>query len=43
MFSDYHKEEQLAYKILDIKEELKKLGYTQFCTFDKLKPKFHNL
>jgi histidinol-phosphatase (PHP family) len=41
--SDSHKEEHLGYKILDVKEELKKLGYTEFCTFEKMKPIFHDL
>ena len=41
--SDSHREEHLGHKILDIKEELKKLGYNKFCTFDKMKPIFHEL
>jgi len=41
--SDSHREEHLGHKILDIKEELKELGYTQFCTFNKMKPIFHAL
>ena len=41
--SDSHREEHLGHKILDIKEELKEMGYTQFCTFNKMKPIFHEL
>ena len=26
-----------------LKEELKEMGYTQFCTFNKMKPIFHEL
>ncbi|MBU5455232.1 hypothetical protein [Caproiciproducens sp. MSJ-32] len=41
--SDTHKEEHIAYKILEVREELKKLGFKQFCTFEKMKPIFHDL
>lgn len=41
--SDTHEEEHVGYKIIEVKEELKKLGFTQFCTFDKMKPIFHDL
>ncbi|MBN2837411.1 MAG: histidinol-phosphatase HisJ family protein [Fusobacteriaceae bacterium] len=35
--SDSHKEEHLAHKIPEIKKELKKMGYNEFYTFDKMK------
>jgi histidinol-phosphatase (PHP family) len=41
--SDTHKEEHVGYNISYVKEELKRLGYKQFCTFEKMKPIFHNL
>lgn len=41
--SDTHKEENLGYKLAYAKKELKKLGYKQFCTFDQMKPNFHDL
>jgi len=41
--SDTHKEEHIAYKILEVRKELKKLGFKQFCTFEKMKPIFHDL
>ena len=36
--SDSHKKEHLGAYIDWAKEELRKLGYTQFCTFEKMKP-----
>lgn len=41
--SDAHKEEHLGAKISYVKEELKKLGFNSFCTFDKMKPIFHEI
>lgn len=41
--SDSHKKEHLGAYIDWAKEELRKLGYTQFCTFEKMKPIFHEL
>ena len=41
--SDSHQEEHVGYNISYVKEELKKLGYKQWCTFEKMKPIFHNL
>ncbi|MDO4500054.1 MAG: histidinol-phosphatase HisJ family protein [Erysipelotrichaceae bacterium] len=42
--SDAHKREHLSIDILNMaKEELKKLGYKEYCTFDKLEPIFHKL
>ncbi|WP_257963689.1 hypothetical protein [Carnobacterium maltaromaticum] len=41
--SDSHKPEHLAWKIKESKELLKSIGYTQFCTFDKMEPIFHDL
>lgn len=41
--SDSHKKEHLGAYIDWAKEELRKLGYTQFCTFEKMEPIFHEL
>ena len=41
--SDSHKKEHLGAYIDWSKEELRKLGYTQFCTFEKMQPIFHEL
>lgn len=41
--SDSHREEHLGHKIQDIKEELKKIGFTKFCTYENMKPIYHNL
>ncbi|GFZ32382.1 phosphatase [Clostridium zeae] len=41
--SDSHKEEHVGYNIQLVREELKSLGYKQFCTFEKMKPIFHDL
>jgi histidinol-phosphatase (PHP family) len=41
--SDAHKAEHLGYKITYIKDELKKIGFNKFCTFEKMKPIFHEL
>lgn len=41
--SDSHKKEHLGAYIDWAKEELRKLGYTQFCTFEKMNPVYHTL
>jgi len=41
--SDSHREEQIGYKIPFIHQQLRHLGYTHFCTFDKMQPVFHEL
>ncbi len=41
--SDSHKEDQVGAHIEEIQEELKKIGFKHICTFDKMKPIFHEL
>lgn len=41
--SDSHNVKHLGYKIKDMKEFLKSIGYKYFTTFDKMKPIFHKL
>ncbi len=41
--SDTHKEEHVGAHIQEIHEELKKIGFKQICSFDKMKPIFHDL
>ncbi len=41
--SDCHKKEHLGFHIQETKQELLRLGFTQFCTFDKMIPIYHNL
>ncbi len=41
--SDSHKKEHLGAYIEETKEELKKLGFEEFCTYEKMKPIFHKL
>lgn len=41
--SDSHKPEHLGAYIDETKEELKRLGYKEFCTFDKMKAVYHQL
>lgn len=41
--SDSHEEGHLGHKVKHVKEELKKIGFQEFCTFDKMKPIFHEL
>lgn len=41
--SDSHKPEHLGAYIEETKQELLKLGYTDYCTFEKMKPIFHKL
>lgn len=41
--SDSHKPEHLGAYIDETKQELKALGFKEFCTFDKMKPIYHEL
>lgn len=41
--SDSHKPEHLGAFMEETKQELKALGFTEFCTFDKMKPIYHPL
>lgn len=41
--SDSHNTKYLGYKIKDMQEFLKSIGYKYFATFDKMKPIFHKL
>lgn len=41
--SDAHEEKHLGGHIAEAKEILKEIGYTQFCTFDKMEPVFWDL
>lgn len=41
--SDSHRPEHLGAYVDEAKEELRKLGYTKFCTFDRMNPVFHSL
>ena len=41
--SDSHKPEHLGAYIDDTKKELRALGFTEFCTFDQMKPVYHPL
>ena len=41
--SDSHKKEHLGQHIREAAGMLKELGFTSFCTFDKMKPIFHAL
>lgn len=41
--SDTHEEAHVGYKILEVRDELKKLGFEEFCIFEKMIPIFHNL
>ncbi|CUH97508.1 hypothetical protein P22_3639 [Propionispora sp. 2/2-37] len=41
--SDCHEESHLGNRLPQAKEELKKIGFKQFCTFDRMKPVFHEL
>ena len=41
--SDAHKAENVGEHIPYIQEELRKIGFTDICTFDKMKPIFHKL
>lgn len=41
--SDSHEESHVGYQIEYVKEELKKIGFEYFCTFEKMEPIFHRL
>ncbi|MBP2631896.1 MAG: histidinol phosphate phosphatase [Firmicutes bacterium] len=41
--SDSHEESHLGHRLLYARDELKKIGFKQFCTFDKMNPVFHDL
>lgn len=41
--SDSHKEEHLGAYIETVKEKVKELGYTQYCTYTQMIPEFHPL
>lgn len=41
--SDAHKEEHVGYNISLVKEELRKLSFKEFCTFEQMKPIFYAL
>ena len=41
--SDSHSKDQLYFNIDEARETLKKIGFTEFCTFDNMKPIFHKL
>lgn len=41
--SDSHKPEHLGAYIDEAKEELKRLGFEEFCTFDRMEPVYHIL
>ena len=41
--SDTHETVHLADHIEEVRKELKKMGYETFCTFDKMKPEYHEL
>ena len=41
--SDSHRPEHLGAHISEVRDRLRALGYTEFCTFDKMEPVFHGL
>ena len=41
--SDSHKAESVGSHISFVQKELKNIGFSHFCTFDKMKPVFHEL
>lgn len=41
--SDSHKKEHLGAYIEEAKDELRKLGFKYYCTFEKMKPLYHKL
>jgi histidinol-phosphatase (PHP family) len=41
--SDCHEESHLGKQLLYAREELRKIGFRQFCTFDRMNPIFHDL
>lgn len=41
--SDTHEESHVGYGIEEVKETLRKIGFKEFCTFEKMQPIFHKL
>lgn len=41
--SDTHETEHLADQIMEVRKELKTMGFEEFCTFERMEPTFHNL
>lgn len=41
--SDTHQKEHVGYKIEEVKEIVKDMGFKEFVTFEKMKPIFHLL
>lgn len=41
--SDTHETEHLADQIMEVRKELKTMGFDEFCTFEQMEPKFHSL
>lgn len=41
--SDTHKEEHVGFKIEEVKEIVREIGFKEFATFEKMKPIFHPL
>lgn len=41
--SDSHEESHVGYKIEEVKERLRKIGFKEFCTFENMQPIFHTL
>ena len=41
--SDSHKPEHLAAHLAEVRERLRELGYTEFCTYENMRPIFHAL
>ena len=41
--SDTHEQAHVGYKIAEVKGILKEIGFKQFCTFENMKPIFHDL
>jgi histidinol-phosphatase (PHP family) len=41
--SDSHQKDHLGFYIKEGRELLKEIGFTEFCTFDQMQPRFHKL
>lgn len=41
--SDSHKKEHLGARLAQTQQELRRLGFTRFCTYERMKPVFHPL
>ena len=41
--SDTHEEKHVGYQIQYVQDELKKLGFEEFCSFEKMQPIYHKL